>query len=375
MEGDENVIFEGRPVVYPFDEVTDYRKPFRLLTASGTFSDFSSDTETQIDPSEFRRRIPDWNERLMAGRLGGVRVDLRDASCATLNDNAGLVWRDAATTELEEFTYQSLFLPPNADVDDERQARLRWLSGSAAGDEQSFRARSRRVLAVFGIGPTRDQRPFRAQPYTQLAKAFRQRGDDEAARDVEKEKLRLAAYYRASSPMGRLAMIWWWFYGVGFRFGLSPMRAFFTVLVFWTIGFKGIQLLDQNDLLKTNVSTFAAAAIVQPKGDIVPYLQHASSPPPNLPCGDSIDPKLYAAELLVPILNLHQANRCDIREERPQDAARTTLKFAGRDARVPHFLVLPRTWEYVRAIYMLLGSVVTSVALLTFSGIARRWEH
>ena len=406
MKSDQGVVRdENNEVVAYQPELTEYRKPFRLLTGTAS-SDFSPDAAAEIDRSTFELRVPDWNECLMAIHLGGVRghvgevrgyssklhVDLRDASCATLNDNAGLIWGIAKSVELEEFTYNSLFLPPGVEIRDEVEARLRWLSGGV--DEQMLRARMRRVLRVFGIG-RREQRRFRAQPYSQLAKAFRQRGDDEAAREVEKEKIRLAAYDRASSPLslamlsslrgclamlnslrGRLAMAWWWFYGLGFRFGLSPLRAFFTVVVLWFVGFVGIQFLDQNDLLKANISTFAAAAIVRPKGDVIPFLQPApNGPPPKLPCGDSINPGLYAAELLIPILNLHQANRCEIREEQAQDAARTTLKFAGRDLPVPHFLVLPVTWEYVRAIYLILGSIVTSIALLTFSGIARRWER
>jgi hypothetical protein len=376
MIEDEGIVHEGgEPVVYHPGEVTEYRKPFRLLTTSPTFADFSSPAETPIEPSEFVRGVPDWNQRLMAGRLTGVRVDLRDTSCATLNDNAGLIWRDAAAIDLEEFTYRTLFLPPNTGIDLERKARLRWLSGSTV-DEQSLRARMRRVRQVFGIAGNRDERPFRAQPYTQLAKAFRERGDDEAARDVEKEKVRLAAYARASSPGGRLAMLWWWFYGLGFRYGLSPTRAFLTVVVFWIVGFAGIEFLDQNDLLKTNVSTFAVATIAQPNGDVVPYLQPApNGPVPKLSCGDSIDPKLYAAELLIPLLNLHQANRCDIRDEQPYDAVKSALKFGSRAVPVPHLLVLPRTWQYIRAIYIILGSIATSIALLTFSGVARRWER
>ena len=43
--------------------------------------------------------------------------------------------------------------------------------------------------------------------------------------------------------------------------------------------------------------------------------------------------------------------------------------------KVPTFLIHETVWEYGKALYMLVGSVVSSLALLTFSGIARRWEH
>lgn len=373
---------EKDPVVYEQSEVPEYAKPFRIVANRNNAPDFASEAETRIAPEKFMQEVPDWSERLVKGRLSGVHFDLRDSSCGTLDDNAGRVWEGAPLAELEEFTYGVMFLPPRAKVDDEEAARLRWLSGLP---KQSRRQRlwswGGRVLKVLPgrFAPHHDDdRPFRAQPYTQLSKALRQRGDDEAARTVEAEKIRLAAYDRASTIPGRFAMFcWWWPYGFWFRFGLSPVRAFGTLLLLWSVGFFAIKLLDENDLLQANVNTVASAVVLRPKGDVIPVVPQASGDmsAQKLPCGESIAPALYAAELLIPILNLHQVGRCDIRREESQDEHNVTLTFRNRSYRVFNWMVLPRTWEYARFVYLVIGSIVTSLALLTFSGIARRWER
>jgi hypothetical protein len=383
MIEDEFVKLGGEPVVYKEREVPEYNTPFRLARLEQTpdFVSESAASDIRVDPRRFTQEVPDWSERLVRGRLTAVNVDLRDATCGTLNDNAGRVWEGSPPVELEEFSYNVMFLPPGANVGTEMEARLRWLNGLP---KWSRRRRIKyligRVLRVFwivrGPGPAGD-RPFRAQPYTQLTKAFQQRGDDDAAREVEVTKIRLAAYDRASSLRGRMAMLWWWFYGFSFRFGLSPFRAFVALVLLWSVGFIAIKLLDENDLLTANVGTFASAAIAEPKGEVVRIVPRApkDTPAPKLPCREAIAPALYAAELLIPILNLHQESRCDIRGREPQDEGKTQLTFRQHPYHVFHWMVLPLTWEYLKALYIVFGSIVTSLALLTFSGIARRWER
>jgi len=126
--------------------------------------------------------------------------------------------------------------------------------------------------------------------------------------------------------------------------------------ILWLLGVGGTYLLSGRGLLVANVNTTVPAGL---EGDKV--VQVFASPPSKLskpPCGDSIVPALYAAELIIPVLNLHQVGQCEIgRADRPSD----------------DWVVW--TWEIVRAFYLFFATIGTSLAFLTFSGIARRWER
>jgi hypothetical protein len=67
---------------------------------------------------------------------------------------------------------------------------------------------------------------------------------------------------------------------------------------------------------------------------------------------------LYAIETFTPLINLRQESRCEIRSPKSGD----------------RFLI-PRELEFVKFLYELLGYITTSLAVLTFSGLARRWDQ
>ena len=68
-----------------------------------------------------------------------------------------------------------------------------------------------------------------------------------------------------------------------------------------------------------------------------------------LPCGTEIEPVLYALDAFVPALEIHQERWCTI-----------TTEAAGF------------YWRIARAIYAILGWIVTALTVLTVSGVARR---
>lgn len=392
---DNPVEVNDEAVIYEKSEVPVYRSPFRFA-GSGVRSDFESSAPAAAGSQAkrvFISEVPDWSERLVRERLEEVDVDLRAARCGSLNDNAGKVWELTKPVKLEEFDYHQLFLPDDISVQSEIRFRLSWLRGVR---RHSLRKRCvaavQRILIRLGAhrglerpsdnrtGRQSVEKPqFRAQPYAHLARVLRERGDDEFARDVEAEKIFRGACDRARRGRGggALLLIFWWLpYGAFYRFGLAPVRAFLILVIFWLVGFLAITMLSENGLLQANITTVATAALQDPRGprSVIPtpstdkYIQ-------KFPCGEAIAPALYAAELLTPILNLHQESRCDIRPYRPGDENTETLTLW--DHPIPHFhwMVLPRPWEYLKALYILFGTIITSLALLTFSGIARRWEN
>jgi len=435
MADEAYVMAANELVAYHPDEIPTYQYPFRIAS-QGVRSEFLSDARVSAGTDAeraFLSEVPDWSERIVRDRLHKSDVDLRDATCGVLQDNAGRIWERAQRIRLEGFCYAGTFMPTKSSVEGEVQVRRFWLRG------KPYQSRSQRAVSAFArflylIGVVKifrlivwhsirrlsprtmqlsgyssrlnraqkaghgwrffkayvlravrvtlstrykfasmPERPFRAQPYAQLAKVLRERGDDEAARDIEADKIYWGAYDRAlGSFRGWLAFLFWWTpYGFFFRFGLAPIRAFLTLLVVWFAGFCAISMLSESNMLVANVTTVAAAA----QGTIavvptVPSGQYVET----LPCGESIAPALYAAELLTPVLNLHQENRCDITSSPPSASRPPKLQLWGHVFRHPVWMEEPRKWEYLKAIYIVLGTVVSSLSLLTFSGIARRWE-
>ncbi|MFC7694279.1 hypothetical protein ACFQY5_36820 [Paeniroseomonas aquatica] len=76
---------------------------------------------------------------------------------------------------------------------------------------------------------------------------------------------------------------------------------------------------------------------------LIPFGGRGATP---IPCGDSIQPFLYAADVFIPLLDLRQEIRCS-----PRDGA-----------------VL---WHWAKALYATLGWIVTSLTILTVTGVLR----
>jgi hypothetical protein len=218
---------------------------------------------------------------------------------------------------------------------------------------------------------TKRRPQFKPQPYAHLAQVLRKRGDDGAAREVEAEKMWQEAAERSRSSF--LATVWkivWWRpYGVMFNYGLSPLRAAMSILAIWLLGWGFISVLSENEMLQADVTKVAAVFKGQEGVMIVPA---GTDGVKSIPCGDAIEPGLYAFELVTPILNLHQESRCTIRSK-PDGG--NFLLIHNEELPVPAFFRHAAVWEYGEALCMLAGTIITSLAVLTFSGIARRWEH
>lgn len=157
------------------------------------------------------------------------------------------------------------------------------------------------------------------------------------------------------------------------------MRAFLSLILFWCLGWGTTYLLSNNGMLRSSVTTVAPAVVMegkQPKPALEDlYAPRGKAVAADFSCQEEIEPALYAFELMTPIVNLHQDSRCELRS-RPKDPAGKTpkIKIAPR-IQLPFLFSYGWFWEYAKAVYMVVGSVITSLALLTVSGIARRWEH
>jgi hypothetical protein len=185
---------------------------------------------------------------------------------------------------------------------------------------------------------------FHPQPYRHLAKVLRAQGHYHAAREVA------IVEQWAMPSSNRLTRALRWVWGVCFGFGLSPVRATATVALLLAIGTAGIWWAwKKADVLVINYSyamTEIADAPVFLRAD---KAQPTSGAPP---CGATdIQPLFYAMDMMVPVMALHQIDKCWV------------------DSRAD-----ATAWQVLWAVYSFLGKLVTSLALLTYSGVLKPKE-
>lgn len=221
-------------------------------------------------------------------------------------------------------------------IDCFRYSRLRNPSGRGVqgpGDVRSWRKKwlSRRL----------DRRSGQAGRH--LANILRQQGLHEAARltlidafssEVEQRPLILRALGRA--------------FGLAFGHGLGGWNAFWTVVAVWVIGIITVADMQAHGLLvRTD------APIAQPAA-----------------CGNLIDPLVYAADVMIPLLDLGQEKLCSVGPSPAFVASHAPRVFEFMGA---HYAV--GEWEAARffwSLYALLGWVVVSLTIATWSGVFRR---
>lgn len=313
--------------------------------------------------------------------------DLTDASAGTLIDNDGEGWGGAGTKlYLQGFTYNRIVFN-------------NWFTWS-----------SRKRWFQKYVEPYND---FRPQPYVQLYTVFCAMGLYDAARN-------LAKYWRQRSCDSQ-ALIWirlnrlpmdifrGWFiearaknyskfiiysvvpivvticflififtfiislillivawlprqlFGFLFGFGLSPIRALATFLVSISVGSVAFSYANSHGMMDVDAMPVSGTPFITVKP--LPGIAFVSNTDPNsvkTPCGDLIEPTLYAIDVFIPFIDLRQESKCEPGQ-----------MISGGDeiSQPPSNLENPKFWRWFKAFYALAGSLITSLFILTFSGI------
>ena len=282
--------------------------------------------------------IPNWR-RLLLGEtkisFHRAIVDLRDASCSTLEDLDGRAWEADVQLNLENFIYSRIGRPdsgPAKSTAEQVKHRIQWLRQSTDGQS------------------------FLPQPYAQLAKVIREQGDDDAARKIEEEKIRLGIRERAKYRfLDKLARPLWACYWLFFRYGLSPLRASLTIAGFLLLGWGAVKWANSAGMLVLGTSPVSTVLV---KSNGKKYAVHVpvskpTAETPDVACGDAINPFLYAVDMFIPLLSLKEESHCDIKSGTPWTVVLQTLKL----------------------LYAVAGWIIVSLALLTYSGVTRRWKQ
>ena len=202
----------------------------------------------------------------------------------------------------------------------------------------------------------------------------------------------------------------------GFRYGLSPSAALLVFFVSIGLGWVGVHVarngglevmsfpdaatnteLDRSVALVLDVEYQPAAdppagtatppAVGEPRSEgeagtdrakrrvaVQPAAAPASSPPMRetghtlharaSPCNLDVNSLLYAIDIFLPLIDLDQERRCTIRE--------VARPLAGKGTGVEEQHDDYAGWRLAKALYELLGWIITSLVILTITGVLRR---
>jgi hypothetical protein len=316
-----------------------------------------------------------------------LTADLRNLEVGELDDESGAGWGENTTLKLEGFKYQRM---PRRKADlakaphrgfsgyllDRVIALRKWLQAKTKIElGGAFAPLELTLIGVYDHFHLADahidwlnrqyERPaqpskeeFTPSAYDQLARVLREEGHDSEAKKV------LSAKFSAKRkvdviPLGRP---FWRMYHIFFDYGLSAFNAFVTFGLCIVFGWCAVAVANNSFtigrwhhkallVITTNaVNTVAFADNNNPDAPAQVGVQTSNQPPtPEIQCGKHrIDYPLYALEVFVPALDLNQTKLCEI-------------------SSAPQYL----PWRIGRALYAILGWIVTSITVLTVPGILR----
>jgi hypothetical protein len=187
--------------------------------------------------------------------------------------------------------------------------------------------------------PANDGDDFRPQPYRHLTRVFRTQGYEDAAREIAIEEAWKA-------PSGALYRIVKWIWGGCFGFGLSVKRAAWTLVIFFLLTWGFVQAAIDARRMVLTVSPVASLLVGEdnPQAAIQKGRNEPVVSEPR--CTNQIVPPYYVIDLMLPAIPLHQETVCDI----------------GRDY---------GTWRVLKYILSIFGKILTTLALITFSGVLK----
>lgn len=201
---------------------------------------------------------------------------------------------------------------------------------------------------------------FFPQPYRQLVRVLRAQGEEGIARLIACEEQRL------SPTTGVVTGVWKRIFGL-FGYGIRPRPAFFTALIYLLLGAAGVYAVKRDGRLVETVTVASTYSV--PMSDVSeagPERRRAIGHDgktggvgaEELLCTDVAnsftDDIVYALDMIMPFIPLHQETRCEIS---------------------PGAGWINSILRVTKAVYSFVGWIVVSLALVTFSGLLRRFER
>lgn len=196
-------------------------------------------------------------------------------------------------------------------------------------------------LEWLGLQGDLQGKKFLPQPYRHLARVLRNQGKPEAARQVG-----IRESWRAKGEPWNLPFKVP--FGICFGFGLSPLRAGITLIVVFVLGWAGVRGALRAGTLSVTANPVASLVLKGGRPQMAIQNGDPALATTEVTCSDEIEPALYAVDVMLPVISLHQETVCDIKTDRRFLALRIA-KFA----------------------YSALGKLFVALALITFSGVLK----
>ncbi len=331
--------------------------------------------KTMPAPAEFRRaRIGSALKAELLLTVAGSAIDLRGLRVHEIEDWTLHGWGSPRTcnccTECEidfdGMVYERITIP---DLPGSRPVWHRWEENDIPSSFPGPAVHPRGGLLLNWILHQRRPNEGRRvekdhfpQPFRQLARVLRDQGEEEAARFIT------VSERWATPSKGLIGWVRRWFFGPLFEFGLSPKRGLITVLVYLMFGAFGVWLAKENNMLVE--TSMVASTSIASSSPVIPQdrppatitHQHAfmtampeKTDTEELVCTDTATDVatdfVYAADMIVPFIPLHEETKCEISTERSYGA---------------------EAWRVGKALYTIVGWLIVSITLATFAGLLKR---
>lgn len=273
-------------------------------------------------------------------------LDLRGAVVNELRDD-GSMWPDGRTGNLKLDGFVYARIGGRTSVSDAR-SRVRWMKLQRKKDLRQ---------------------DFKAQPWEQLIKTLKAMGHDNDARAIAIAKAR--ALHRSGTLSWR-QWLWSWFSGVTLGYGYEPMRAVWLSVLVWLIGWAVFSSAVRQGIMAPSEATALTSMAYVERREL----------PPDYP---SLLPGLYSLDVFLPVVDLHQERFwLPTRKPNPSQTAILAPPKLGTDTQLADILAYSNahldavltqerieTWHTLQII---LGWILTSLAILGFTGLLRQSE-
>jgi hypothetical protein len=321
-------------------------------------------------------------------KVGGIKahLDLRRAQAKTYDDEGQCDSRQHKIS-LDGFVYERLEHPSAkyTDILKTDKERIKWLARQ--GKSYSFSRGFFSVLWRNFLGAPKlnvkliDYRP---QPFVQLSRVLRDQGLEGEARQILRAKQWIETFHnKGLNPSGGLMQV----FGFLFGFGYSSGRAVVALVAYLALGATLAAEAERSGLLVYDARpmTLYAQQIKQESKAIVPVMTNVSGDkfdPDQMMCKD-IGAAYYALDLMIPLIDLHIEDQCKINKSLKGFIFKETIEFKALNPYLAKIglkhkftsltagLKLVDLAKFIHTFYAMLGWVLVSLAILTFSGLLR----
>lgn len=299
--------------------------------------------------------------RIIGNTVAGT-IDLADVACGTLTD-VPTGYGDADFIRLDGFRYDRIQVQDGC-----WRWRSRWLTRQFAtpadirepGKALKWLERIPFLYDVlYPLPKPGSLDGYHPQPYLQLARRLALQGHQEDARRILSLRRTVERKVMRRWLTGPLSWLFW----LCFDYGLSAKRAVATMIVTLALGGALVWLANHRGALVVDAQSVA----------VVGQSSAATDLPKAVACGDQINPPIYAIDLFIPLIDLRQESKCEVGEA---PGARlgpgVAIPIPGLNWTWRSAFAEVELWRWGKALYGICGWILTSLAILTFSGVLRR---